>query len=110
MMTKAKRSFLLVTLLLAAALVPTAAYTYTLLNPARYWTSVPVKVCVQGPGHASITANDLDRGVTATLQALNGNHPSRTGTGWNVTSVGPVVDAVLVDATSVNAGSCNASW
>ena len=89
---------------------PTAAYTFTLLSPTRHWASTPVTVCVEGPGHMSITANDLDRGVTATIQALNNTHSNLAGTGWNVTPVGPVVNAVLVDTNSVNAGLCNSSW
>ena len=90
-------------------LVPTAAYTYTLLSPKRHWASIPVTVCVEGPGHVSITANDLDRGVTATIQALNGTHPNLPGTGWNVTSVGTLVNAIMVD-TARATGPCNKSW
>ena len=91
-------------------LTPALAYTHTLLSPARHWASIPVTVCVQGPGHRSITANDLDRGVTATIQALNNSHPTLAGTGWNVTTVGTAVNAILVDTNSVNAGLCNTSW
>lgn len=75
-----------------SVLGPPLAYTYTLLNPARHWTVVPVQVCVSGAGHVSIA--DADRGVTATIQALNGNYPLLAGTGWNLTSVGPVVNAM----------------
>ena len=88
---------------------PTAAYTFTLLSPTRHWASTPVTVCVEGPGHVSITANDLDRGVTATIQALN-NNSNLAGTGWNVTSAGQVVNAVLVDTSPQNTGPCNKSW
>ena len=78
----------------AALLVPLTASTYTLLSPTRHWASTPVQVCVKSPGHLSITADDPDGGVTATIQALNNTHPFLTGTGWNATSVGPVVNAV----------------
>jgi hypothetical protein len=81
--------------LLAAVLAPSAASTYTLLNPARHWALTPVQVCVNDPGHVSITATDPDGGVTATVQALNNIHPPLIGTGWNVVpSVGTVVNAV----------------
>lgn len=85
---------------LLGLLGPTVAYTYTLLQPPRHWASVPVQVCVKSPGHVSITANDSDRGLTATIQALNGNHPLLAGTGWNVTSAGTVVNATL----------CSTAW
>ena len=74
-------------------LMPAAAFTYSLLSPARHWASVPVDVCVQPPGHISITADDPDNGVTATIQALNGNHPRLAGTGWSLPSVGNVINA-----------------
>ena len=79
-------------------LAPAVAYTYTLLSPARHWASIPVPVCVIGPGHLSI--DDSDHGVTATIQVLNGNHPKLGGTGWNVTSSGAVV----------NASQCSTRW
>ncbi len=82
-------------------LTSTSVYTYMLIQPTRHWQSTPVDVCVVGPGHASITANDSDGGITATLQALNGNHPNLSGTGWNgVESVGTVVNAI----------SCTTPW
>ncbi len=73
---------------------PTVAYTYTLLQPTRHWPSIPVQVCVTSPGHVSITQADPDGGVTATIQALNGNHPQLAGTGWNGTTAGTVVNAM----------------
>lgn len=86
--------------LLAAALAPTAAWTYTLLSPARHWALTPVQVCVNGPGHVSITADDPAGGVTATVQALNNTHPLLAGTGWNADpSVGTVVNAVTTCTT-----------
>jgi len=100
-MTPSPRAILAPALLAATVLVPTAAHTFNLLKPVRHWASVPVQVCVVGPGHASITADDPDRGLTATIQALNGTHPNLDGTGWNgVAAVGPVIDAV----------SCNTTW
>lgn len=80
--------------LLAVILVPTVASTYSLLNPARHWASSQVQVCVNSPGHVSITAGDTDGGVTATIQALNGSHPLLAGTGWNFTPSGQVINAV----------------
>lgn len=72
-------------------LVPTVAYTYTLLSPARHWDSTPVPICVVGPGHISI--DDLDGGVSATIYTLNNTYQNLANTGWNVTPVGPVVSA-----------------
>ena len=99
-MTKTKQ-VVLATAIASAVLLPALVYSYTLLQPARHWASVPVQICVKSPGHVSITANDPDGGVTATTQALNGIHPLLAGTGWNV------VPAV---GTVVNAGSCSTSW
>ena len=76
-----------------AGLIPSIAYTYTLLSPARHWTAVPVPICVVGPGHVSITAGDLDGGVTAAIEAINGTHTQLAGTGWNLTPVGTVASA-----------------
>jgi hypothetical protein len=99
MMTAGKRMLRAVALVLAAVGVPAMAYTYNLLSPTRHWPSVPVQICVKSPGHVSITADDLDGGVTATIQALNGNSVL-AGTGWNFTAAGTVVNAV----------SCDTSW
>jgi len=100
-MVNARRTLPLVTALGVLLLAPLAAQTYTLLQPARHWRSIPVEVCVNSLGHVSITANDADRGVSATIQSLNGTHPQLAGTGWNtVPSVGTVV----------NASSCSTPW
>ncbi len=80
--------------------VPVVAQTYVLLSPLRHWPSTPVRICVTSPGHVSITASDLDGGVTATIQALNGTHPRLAKTGWNVTPLGQTVEAV----------ACNQRW
>lgn len=85
---------LTVFLIAATVLAPAIAYTYTLLSPARHWASTPVQVCVNSPGHVSITADDPDGGITATIQALNNSHPLLAGTGWNVTAAGQVVNAI----------------
>jgi len=74
-------------------LLPAAASTFVLLSPARHWASVPVTICVKSPGHASITANDPDGGVTATINAIN--------SGWN---------GVMTAGTVVNAQACNTPW
>jgi len=108
-MNNAKRRRFVTALLASSVLAPTAAFTYTLLNPVRHWLSTPVRICVQGPGHVSVTSADLDQGVTATLQALNGTH-LLAGTGWNVTPVGAVTEAVMVSPEAVSAGVCSASW
>ncbi|MBI4342059.1 MAG: matrixin family metalloprotease [Candidatus Omnitrophica bacterium] len=82
-------------------LAPGVAYTYSLLQPVRHWLATPIQICVTGPGHASITADDPDGGVAATIQALNNSHPLLAGTGWNV--VGPVGNVT-------NAYNCNLPW
>jgi hypothetical protein len=87
----------IVMIVLTAMLVPVVVYTYSLLSPARHWPSMPVEICVHSPGHVSIA--DSDKGVTAVIQALNGNHPLLAGTGWNVTDVGTMVDAVPCGGT-----------
>lgn len=99
---RARRTLPLVAVLAVLLLAPLAAQTYTLLQPTRHWRSIPVGVCVKSPGHVSIAANDADQGVTATIQALNGTHPSLAGgSGWNtVPSVGTVV----------NASACSTPW
>lgn len=94
------RRVLLMAGLVLAVLGSTVAYTYTLLQPVRHWASTPVHICVKSPGHVSITSADPDKGVTATIKALNGTHPKLSGTGWNVTSSGAVV----------NATTCSTSW
>ena len=99
MSIKAKWAIIVTGLLL----MPAAAYTYTLLSPTRHWASVPVTVCVMPPGHASITANDPDGGVTATINALNGN----AGMGWNGTLAGWVVNAVNA---ANNSATCGTEW
>lgn len=100
-MGNVKRSLLLVTALSVLLLVPLVAQTYTLLQPTRHWRSTPVQICVNSPGHVSITANDTDQGITATIEALNGTHSRLAATGWNtVPSVGTVV----------NASACNTPW
>ena len=86
-----KRTIVFATLTLVL-LGSTVAYTYTLLQPARHWSSVPVQVCVKSPGHVSITSADPDGGITATRQALNNTHLNLAGTGWNVTSAGDVME------------------
>jgi len=83
----------LVGLTVITGLIPSVAYTYTLLSPARHWTSVPVPICVVGPGHVSITSGDPDGGITATIEAINGTHTLLAGTGWNLTPVGTVATA-----------------
>ena len=83
-MTVKTKWIMIITVLL---LMPAGAYTYTLLSPLRHWAPVPVTVCVKTPGHTSITANDPDGGVTATINALNGS------LGWNGAGVGTVVNA-----------------
>lgn len=91
-------SLLVVWLLLGAAVVAgsSVAYTYSLLQPQRHWRLVPAQVCLKAPGHRSITADDPDGGLTATMQALNRNHPLLVDTGWNVvSSVGPALTAAV---------------
>lgn len=77
----------------AAVVAPAIGFTYALLDPPRHWNQVPVHICVIGPGHKSVTANDPDGGLTATIQALNGTHPLLAGTGWNATAAGQIVSA-----------------
>jgi hypothetical protein len=94
MTVKAKWAIIVTALLL----MPAAASTYVLLSPARHWASVPVTICVKSPGHASI--EDGYGGVTATINAINGNTAINcTGMGWN-DFVGRVVQA----------GTCDTSW
>jgi hypothetical protein len=89
-----RRSLLsVVALAVVAVLVPSVAYTYTLLSPARHWSFTPVPICVVGPGHVSITSGDTDGGITATIEAINGTHSRLGGTGWNNTAVGTVATA-----------------
>lgn len=95
-----RRVWITVAVAVGIVAVPMAAFTYTLLNPARHWASTPVEVCVKSPGHISIGLNDQDGGVTATIQALNGTHPLLAGTGWNGTSSGQIV----------NAAACSSAW
>lgn len=95
-MTRLTQRGLWIALGLAVVILgPTAALTYTLLSPTRHWLLVPVHVCVEAQGHVSITDQDLDGGVTATMEALNGTHTKLSGTGWNtVPSVGSVLTAM----------------
>ncbi|MDP2606508.1 MAG: matrixin family metalloprotease [Deltaproteobacteria bacterium] len=79
-------------------LMPAAASTYVLLSPKRHWASDPV-ICVKSPGHTSIA--DSDKGITATINALNGSG------GWNDTSVGLVLNAV---STTANNSPCSNQW
>jgi hypothetical protein len=99
-MTRPGRRFVIAAGTVAALIGPGPVDPFTLLQPARHWAAVPVQLCVNSPGHRSITANDPDGGVTATTQALNNAHPLLGGTGWNVTSVGTVV----------NAAGCTSAW
>ena len=73
-------------------LMPAAAYTYTLLSPLRHWVSPPVTICVKSPGHASVA--DSDKGITATINALNDSGA------WNGAGAGMVVNAV----------ECSSQW
>jgi len=92
-MIHASRRGLIAGFAVVVAFIPAMAYTYTLLSPTRHWASIPVPLCVVGPGHVSITAGDPDGGITATIQAINGTHPHLAGTGWNTTPIGTVATA-----------------
>ena len=76
----------------AALLAPTAAYTYSLLNPPRHWPSIPVSVCVSKTGHKPVA--DKDGGVSATIDALNNTLSLLAGTGWNAGRAVGVVRAI----------------
>ena len=111
MTIRAARRRIALAVLCAAVLAPAVASTYTLLSPTRHWLNTPVTICVQGPGHASITAGDPDGGITATREALNNAHTRLSGTGWNVVpAVGTVINAVEATTELVSAGTCAASW
>lgn len=81
-----------------AALLPATAFTFVLLSPPRHWAATPVQICVKGPGHVSVA--DADRGVTATIQAINDTSSLLAGMGWNLTSSGQVT----------NAYACSSPW
>jgi hypothetical protein len=90
-------------------LTPMAAQSYTLLSPIERWDQPPAKVCVQSPGHVSIS--DSDQGTSATINALMGaNSTQWSGMGWNVvTTVGQTVNAVST-ATASDVNCYNRPW